>query len=104
MDANHTDELEVHHRTYDNLGAELVSDLVVLCHSCHELHHKRYRVPRSDPSSASAPPVTANADSFSKLTGKHRPTKPTGEHGLTGGREKSEKTHKPSLLRRLLAS
>jgi restriction endonuclease Mrr len=40
LDVTHTDDLEVHHRTYEHLGAELVMDLVVLCHSCHRLHHK----------------------------------------------------------------
>jgi hypothetical protein len=40
LDVRHTEELEVHHRTYERLGVELVSDLIVLCHSCHQLHHK----------------------------------------------------------------
>jgi 5-methylcytosine-specific restriction endonuclease McrA len=46
LDVTHTDELEVHHRTYDRLGAELPSDLVVLCRSCHRLHHQEYGRPR----------------------------------------------------------
>jgi hypothetical protein len=47
LDVRHTEELEVHHRTYERLGAELVSDLIVLCHSCHRLHHKQYgRAPK----------------------------------------------------------
>lgn len=33
--------LEVHHRTYDNIGDEQPSDLTVLCHECHELFSKR---------------------------------------------------------------
>jgi hypothetical protein len=32
-------ELQVHHRTYARLGAELETDLEVLCRSCHEAHH-----------------------------------------------------------------
>jgi restriction endonuclease Mrr len=40
LDVTHTDGLEVHHRTYERRGVELVTDLVVLCHSCHQLHHK----------------------------------------------------------------
>lgn len=31
--------LEVHHRSYDRLGAELDADLEVLCADCHEGHH-----------------------------------------------------------------
>ena len=33
--------LEVHHRTYDNLGDEQPSDLTVLCHECHTLFSER---------------------------------------------------------------
>ena len=35
---------EVHHKTYDNIGKELLSDLVFLCKVCHERAH-RSRVP-----------------------------------------------------------
>jgi 5-methylcytosine-specific restriction endonuclease McrA len=31
-------DLEVHHNCYDRLGAELPSDLVVLCDDCHTRH------------------------------------------------------------------
>ena len=31
--------LEVHHRTYERLGAERPGDLVVLCSHCHGLFH-----------------------------------------------------------------
>lgn len=47
LDAKHIDGLEVHHNTYERLGAELTTDLVVLCHSCHQLHHKQYGRPGS---------------------------------------------------------
>lgn len=30
--------LEVHHRTYERLGREKITDCIVLCHACHELH------------------------------------------------------------------
>jgi restriction endonuclease Mrr len=40
LDANHTTHLEVHHNSYDRVGAELALDLIVLCHSCHRLHHR----------------------------------------------------------------
>ncbi len=36
---NNAERLHVHHRTYENLGAELPGDLVVLCRPCHELYH-----------------------------------------------------------------
>jgi 5-methylcytosine-specific restriction endonuclease McrA len=39
---NATDQiLDVHHRTYERLGKEKLSDLIVLCRSCHERHHLR---------------------------------------------------------------
>lgn len=31
--------LDVHHRTYERLGAELLADVIVLCSSCHCRHH-----------------------------------------------------------------
>lgn len=33
--------LQVHHNTYDNLGAELPEDVELLCQDCHEDRHKR---------------------------------------------------------------
>jgi hypothetical protein len=36
----HTDRLEVHHRTYERLGFERQSDLIVLCHDCHRDFHR----------------------------------------------------------------
>ena len=33
------DRLEVHHRTYERLGCELMKDLAVLCHNCHQKFH-----------------------------------------------------------------
>ena len=35
-----SDRLEVHHRTYERVGFERQSDLIVLCHDCHRDHHK----------------------------------------------------------------
>lgn len=32
--------LDVHHRTYQNLGRELPADLIVLCHEHHLLYHR----------------------------------------------------------------
>jgi Mrr N-terminal domain len=55
LDATHTENLEVHHRSYEHLGAELTSDVLVLCHSCHQLHHKQYGRPRRERAVRSAP-------------------------------------------------
>jgi hypothetical protein len=33
-------QLEVHHRTYKNLGKEEWGDVVLLCHECHCVFHK----------------------------------------------------------------
>jgi restriction endonuclease Mrr len=48
LDVTHTEGLEVHHRTYERLGAELITDLVVLCHACHRLHHMENGRPRRE--------------------------------------------------------
>lgn len=40
LDSAHTQNLEVHHRSYERLGAEAEADLTVLCEACHDLHHK----------------------------------------------------------------
>jgi 5-methylcytosine-specific restriction endonuclease McrA len=37
-------QLDVHHRTYERRGAELDTDLTVLCHACHNLFHKAGRI------------------------------------------------------------
>jgi hypothetical protein len=36
--------LDVHHRTYKNLGHEESSDLTVLCRDCHSKHHNKIAV------------------------------------------------------------
>jgi Mrr N-terminal domain len=61
LDAKHTGGLEVHHNTYERLGAELTTDLVVLCHSCHQLYHKEYGRPRRK---RSAKPATRRKPSL----------------------------------------
>lgn len=35
------DHLNVHHRTYERLGHERLSDLTILCQDCHAAHHHR---------------------------------------------------------------
>jgi biotin operon repressor len=41
---NGGDRLDVHHRTYERLGAEEPADLTVLCRRCHELFHSTAKV------------------------------------------------------------
>jgi hypothetical protein len=38
--------LQVHHLSYERLGAELPTDLVVLCRLCHECKHGRSQIAR----------------------------------------------------------
>jgi 5-methylcytosine-specific restriction endonuclease McrA len=87
LDAAHTERLEVHHSTYARVGAELVTDLVVLCRSCHELHHKEFGRPRREQSmDPPQSPRTENVQVSAAAPGK------------------LERSGKMSLLRRLLAS
>jgi 5-methylcytosine-specific restriction endonuclease McrA len=39
LNARHRGQLEVHHRTYERLGDELHTDVVVLCARCHRRFH-----------------------------------------------------------------
>lgn len=39
----YTGALQVHHRSYERLGAELPTDLTVLCERCHGTHHEDRR-------------------------------------------------------------
>jgi 5-methylcytosine-specific restriction endonuclease McrA len=41
-------ELHVHHRTYENLGNERTTDLVVLCKRCHSLFHEHCQLAEKD--------------------------------------------------------
>jgi len=41
-----TDEIALHHRTYDRLGAELMDDLVAVCPTCHQGIHDLHRTRR----------------------------------------------------------
>lgn len=61
LDVTHTEGLEVHHRTYERRGAELMTDLAVLCHSCHQLYHQQNGRPRRK---RSAKPVTRRKPSL----------------------------------------
>lgn len=38
------DRLQVHHRTYERVTAERLTDLTVLCDGCHEEFHRRVQL------------------------------------------------------------
>lgn len=40
---HHKGEIHVHHKTYERLGRELLSDLMSLCKYCHKIIHKKVR-------------------------------------------------------------
>jgi hypothetical protein len=73
LDVTHTEKLEVHHRTYERLGAELVTDLVVLCHACHQLHHQEQGLPGQGRHKDRLPPPAVEERSMrSSRRRKHR--------------------------------
>lgn len=43
-----TDRLEVHHNTYARVHMELPSDLIVLCHDCHDIFHKNGKLAKTE--------------------------------------------------------
>lgn len=45
---NSTENINVHHRSYENLGDEREEDLVVLCQSCHEIFHKNGKLAKRE--------------------------------------------------------
>jgi hypothetical protein len=102
LDARHTARLEVHHSSYDRLGAELASDLAVLCHSCHWLHHNTNDRAVRIPAGTTAPVESAGA-------GRDRSIAPPGwveARHLERGREPvpvPSGTHRLAWLRRVLA-
>ena len=40
-DCKSDQDLEVHHKTYENIGKEPISDLLTLCSDCHSKHHNK---------------------------------------------------------------
>lgn len=40
-------QLHVHHRTYERLGHEKLTDLTVLCKECHDLFHKNRKLKKN---------------------------------------------------------
>lgn len=38
----HDAQIDLHHNDYSRLGGELMSDVIPLCHECHERHHLEY--------------------------------------------------------------
>jgi len=41
-ECGYTKHLQVHHKTYANIGNEQMEDLQVLCSVCHKLKHRLY--------------------------------------------------------------
>jgi hypothetical protein len=74
LDREHPGQIEVHHNTYDRLGAELPSDLVVLCQACHRLHHEASGRPRRPPANSPAE-KTALTDLARSSTAGHAEAK-----------------------------
>jgi 5-methylcytosine-specific restriction endonuclease McrA len=58
LDTTHTEDLEVHHRTYERRGAELPTDVIVLCRECHRVHHAAFGRPARDAGPEPAPART----------------------------------------------
>lgn len=58
------DGLNVHHNTYDRVGAEMLADVVVLCSECHGLHHgpEPAEVDDSEPVDGDMWPVVTMSD------------------------------------------
>jgi hypothetical protein len=86
LDASHTEDLEVHHRSYERRGAELPTDVTVLCRQCHRVHHEANGRPRR---SSVAPPASPALDvciaPLPASHGKSRPA-PTSLLGRLFGR------------------
>jgi 5-methylcytosine-specific restriction endonuclease McrA len=94
LDRTHSDQLEVHHNAYDRLGAELPSDLVVLCQACHRLHHKANGRPRRKPADSPADKAAPTGSAHPSTAGQSEAERP-----LPVGRPAGRR----SLLRRILA-
>lgn len=94
LDRSHTEGLEVHHNTYERVGAELTSDLVVLCHDCHRLHHRLNGRPKRPKTEEAATAARAAAS----IAPPPLPNIMTADQRATIGNPA-----RPSLLRRLLA-
>lgn len=68
LDVTHTQELDVHHRTYDRRGEELPTDLIVLCRACHRTYHEQFGRPKRpsalahDDSASTPPPAVDHRD------------------------------------------
>jgi hypothetical protein len=40
--------LDAHHRTYERLGSELMTDIICLCRDCHNKHHGKTQIKTSE--------------------------------------------------------
>lgn len=99
MDVTHDGALEVHHNSYERLGCELATDLVVLCRSCHALHHRQHGRPRRGPRPApgAAPSPSPSPSIVARADVPSRPPPGVQEQAA------APSPRQPSLLRRLLS-
>lgn len=67
LDVTHTEGLEVHHRTYERLGEELASDVIVLCRECHRLHHAAHGRPSRRVTPRGKAPVASKPSLLQRL-------------------------------------
>lgn len=75
VNERHREQLEVHHRSVERIGAELEDDLVVLCRSCHVLYRRAYGVvSREVPAEQPSPePLPVSSRSSRRLVVAHLP-------------------------------
>jgi stage V sporulation protein SpoVS len=75
VDERHREQLEVHHRSVERLGAELEDDLVVLCRSCHVLYRRAYGVVSREAPAEQPPqePVPVSRRGSRRLVVAHLP-------------------------------
>jgi hypothetical protein len=92
-DRRHTNQLDVHHDIRVRIGAELPSDLVVLCRSCYEQHHKVI----------SGPPAVTYASEFAAAASVAPPTVDAHQPASPASPAGDEVDGAGSLLRRIFS-
>jgi 5-methylcytosine-specific restriction endonuclease McrA len=75
-----TDEIEVHHKTYERLGKEEPDDLLILCEACHEKEHAQKASARYLEKKWTEDQITWRPPSEPpKKKAANKPTKPTAK-------------------------
>jgi 5-methylcytosine-specific restriction endonuclease McrA len=91
-----TKDLEVHHRTYERVGNEPVSDLVCLCRKCHEKFHSKKKTTKTQPSEPLNDGLTKKQRKRKKLDVRNARRKETRE----SKREKEEQLAPKTIIRK----